>query len=114
MPDQNYYKLWNDNGDVSFVIDVVTEELGKRGYTPKQLWKIANILKYQLRLGRKTKDIESDVRKIEDYQEMLEQSEKENVILGGEEVVYNTKNGEYDLSIDDSKCSCGKGEKCDC
>ena len=61
-----HYKLWKDNNDVN---DVIRASLTKEEY---QGFIKGNILKYQLRLGKKPNEpIERDQEKIKWYQEQL-------------------------------------------
>ncbi len=62
----SHYKLWKDNNDVN---DVIKSSLKKSEYIG---FIKGNILKYQLRLGKKPNEpIERDKEKIKWYQEQL-------------------------------------------
>lgn len=68
-----HYKLWKDNNDVNFVIKQTLTKEEYRGFLK------GNILKYQLRLGKKPSEpIERDQEKIKWYQEQLNLLEQED------------------------------------
>ena len=63
-----HYKLWKDNNDVNDVIKATLSKEELIGFYK------GNILKYQLRLGKKPNEpIERDIEKIKWYQEQLNQ-----------------------------------------
>jgi hypothetical protein len=62
----NHYTLWKDNNDVMEVIKATLTEEEFKGFLK------GNILKYQLRLGKKPNEpVERDLSKIKEYQNFL-------------------------------------------
>ena len=65
-----HYKLFNNNEDA---LVVIKSTLGLKGY---RAFLVGNILKYQLRLGKKPNEsVERDQKKIEFYQTALKKTE---------------------------------------
>ena len=63
----SHYKLWNDNNDGLVVLKAVLTPEQYKGFL------IGNILKYQLRLGKKPNEpVEKDMAKIKFLQEELD------------------------------------------